>query len=154
MTKRVTLLAIGGLLGVLGCGSKRHTDSATSTSGSPSSSQVTSTSEAPSSSQPTVAPSVDAEIVKTICKDGTCGGPGASVTLWRDAASKTKRFVLNGAIARCSHPPTTIFDETGKEVAAVANKPVAPDSPEAQKIREPLDRELANLTKGETIDCE
>jgi hypothetical protein len=65
------------------------------------------------------------EVVATICA-GTCGGPLASMEVWRDAQEEIALYIYDGDISRCSHPPRIWYDKNGKELATVGSNPVGP----------------------------
>jgi hypothetical protein len=91
--------------------------------GSPACSSAPGKTELPAMTN--VDPAASAHVVETICA-GTCGGPLASMEVWRDAQEEIALYVYDGDINICSHPPRIWYDKNGKELAAVGSNPVGP----------------------------
>ncbi len=64
-----------------------------------------------------------------------------------------KVYVFRGDLQRCSHPPTSYFDATGKQVLVQALKPVVPGSAEAKRFQDERNKALAGLKKAESHSC-
>jgi hypothetical protein len=91
--------------------------------GSPACSSAPANTELPAMTH--VDPATSAHVVETICA-GTCGGPLASMEVWRDAQEEIAVYVYDGDISRCSHPPRIWYDKDGEELATVASNPIGP----------------------------
>ncbi len=93
----------------------------------------------------------EAVVLRTICM-GTCSGPFARATAWKDAAGATSLYVYDGDINRCSHPPRIYYDRFGREVGRVGSGPV----PQGQTAPGPAlhMRLTAGLTEGKLHLCQ
>jgi hypothetical protein len=76
------------------------------------------------------------------------------VEVWRTAEAKVGRYVHQGDLQRCSHPPSAFFDESGKELGAIENQPVERGSAEHKASSDKRAVLLADLTLAETVDCQ
>ena len=97
---------------------------------------------------------VRVDIVERVCKTATCSGELASIEVWRTERGQIGRYVHRGDIERCSHPPTTVFDASGKELGAIANQPVVPGSEDARRFDEQRAKLFGANRKSETVDCQ
>jgi len=97
---------------------------------------------------------VRVDIVERVCKTASCSGALASIEVWRTERGKIGRYVHHGDIQSCSHPPTTVFDATGKELGAIANQPVVKGSEEERRFAEQRATLFGAHRKSETVDCQ
>ena len=93
-------------------------------------------------------------LVAEVCKKAVCTGRMAQITLWRDKQGAVRVLEYAGDIQRCSHPPTVFYDASGKEIAAIPNKPVAVGSDEQKKFAQIRDDAVKDLRKGDSVFCE
>jgi hypothetical protein len=97
---------------------------------------------------------VRVDIVERVCKTASCSGDLASIEVWRTEHGKIGRYAHHGDIQSCSHPPTTVFDATGKELGAIANQPVLKGSEEERRFAEQRATLFGAHRKSETVDCQ
>ena len=95
----------------------------------------------------------DAEVLKRLCKEATCAGPFSSIEVYRGSEGKPQVYVFSGDLQRCSHPPTSYFDATGRKILVQANKPVVPGSSEAKRFEDERKKLLAGLKQAESHSC-
>jgi len=95
---------------------------------------------------------VSTETLQAVCA-GTCAGPFAVITVWRDAGGAVGRIVMQGDLQRCSDPPMVYFDANGQVTEQIGLQPVVVGSPEQQAFTERRNRQLAGLTEAEHLSC-
>ncbi len=93
------------------------------------------------------------DVTKKICAAGPCSGPFARVEVWRDDAGRIKRYHYLGDIQSCSHPPSVVYDASGKEVETIPEHPVDPKSDEGRKLQEHWEWLFKNSTRSESVSC-
>ena len=91
-------------------------------------------------------------VVSKICA-GTCGGPYASLQVFRNAAGAVGRLVFDGDPEDCSHPPRIYFDRTGTPTLTIPMEPVAVGSPEEKKLAIDQAAQTEGLTEAEMLGC-
>ncbi len=133
--------AVCPLVLLLAAACDRGSGPTTSPAASAASTAAKSPPTAGSTDEPTVvttnqSPTDDAALLKRLCKDAACAGPFSLIDVYRDSDQAPQVFVFRGDLRRCSHPPTSYFNATGKKIFVQANKPVVPGSAEATRFEE------------------
>lgn len=93
------------------------------------------------------------DVITSICRSAQCSGKIARVHVHRDPRGQIARYVHEGDITSCSHPPWTVYDGAGKEVGLVGMQPVTIGSPEQKAIDARWSALLAGAKRAETTDC-
>ncbi len=90
------------------------------------------------------------DVLAKVC-GATCGGPNASIRIYRDTAGKvTRLFRIYGS---CSHSPGIYFTPEGKEGDSIPEKPITPGSAEAKKLEAIHDANTKGLTHTDSVSC-
>lgn len=113
----------------------------------------TATRQAVPSTTPVSSKAHGGDIVAKICASATCTGDFASVQIWHGDDGAVGRYVYDGDVQACSHPPRIYFDASGKETLHIGMHPVASGSDEARALSAKREAQVAGLEQSRRVSC-
>lgn len=90
-------------------------------------------------------------LLASICDAAPCGGPSATVDVFRDPRGAVAHLARNHG--ECADSPSLLFAPDGTLRDTIPLEPVVPGSPEAEAFRARVERWTAGLTHTDTILC-
>jgi hypothetical protein len=143
----VTLVAFVPIALAAGC-SRTSSPSSAGSSAPP----ATASAAPPATASATPLQSAVAGVFAIAC-EAECSDERSELTVYRDAAGAIGVVTVQGSPGVCSHPPLRFFGADGVERATIPLVPVTPGSPAAKRFADLRAKQLANLTKAETMQC-
>jgi hypothetical protein len=92
-------------------------------------------------------------MIARICESAPCSGRFARIQVWRTSSGEVGRYVYDGDIDGCSHPPRVFYDAQGEQSFAVPFEPIVPGSPEAEALRAQQEAQTEGLVEAERASC-
>jgi hypothetical protein len=95
---------------------------------------------------------VRVDVIAKICGVAACSGPLARVRVFYHA-NAVYRYAHDGDLQKCSHPPTTVFDQAGKEVGGIAQEPIVRGSAREKEVEARRATLFGDAKHVVTFDC-
>jgi hypothetical protein len=95
---------------------------------------------------------VSVPTIAKLCGGAACAGPFSRVRVFYKG-NAIYRYAHDGDLQKCSHPPTTVFEKTGKEVGGIAEEPIVRGSAREKEVEAHRASLFGDSKHVVTFDC-